>query len=545
MPETERFFNTAGPVFPADHYCIPPLERFDLDEILRLIRAKRYFVLHAPRQTGKTSALLALRDLLNGDGEYRCLYVNFEVGQSAREDVDTAMRAMLGAIASRARRTLQDDFPDGIWEQVLASHGAHGALNEVLVRWCLEDARPLVLFVDEIDSLVGDTLISVLRQLRAGYDERPAAFPQSVILCGVRDVRDYRIRSDSTKDIVAGGSAFNVKAESLRLGDFDEADVRELLGQHTEETGQVFTEGALEAVWRQTGGQPWLVNALAYEACYRNKLNRDRSWAIDEESIMDAQEELILGRQTHLHQLADKLREPRVRRVIEPLLSGGLDRESSPGDVEYVRDLGLVARRGTIRIANPIYREVVPRELMYAREAVIAHETDWYVKADGDLDLEGLLAAFQAFFREHSEHWIERFDYREAGPQLLLQAFLQRIVNGGGRIEREYGLGRRRTDLLIVWPAGKFADRFGQTLSAMSEAAEPPRRYVIECKVVRKGVDATIREGVKQTLDYMDRCNGQSGHLVVFDRDENKSWEEKIYRRAESRGDRTVTVWGA
>ena len=151
-------------------------------------------------------------------------------------------------------------------------------------------------------------------------------------------------------------------------------------------------------------------------------------------------------------------------------------------------------------------------------------ETKWYVRADGDLDVERLLAAFQAFFREQSESWIERFEYREAGPQLVLQAFLQRIVNGGGRIEREYALGRRRTDLLIVWP---------------------PRRYVIECKVVHKGLEATIREGVEQTLDYMDRCNGASGHLVVFDRDEAKPWKEKIFRREETFGGRTVTVWGA
>ena len=153
---------------------------------------------------------------------------------------------------------------------------------------------------------------------------------------------------------------------------------------------------------------------------------------------MDAKEELILGRQTHLHQLADKLREERVRRVVEPVLSGdasGADM-ASPDDVEYVRDLGLLARRGTRRIANPIYREVIPRELMYAREDEILQETEWYVGPDGDLDVEGLLTAFQAFFPEHSEHWIERFQYKEAGPQLLLQAFLQRIVNGGGRIER-------------------------------------------------------------------------------------------------------------
>ena len=180
---------------------------------------------------------------------------------------------------------------------------------------------------------------------------------------------------------------------------------------------------------------------------------------------------------------------------------------------------------------------MIPRELMYAREDQILHETDWYVKPDGDLDVEGLLAAFQRFFQEHSEHWLERFQYKEAGPQLLLQAFLQRIVKGGGRIEREYALGSRRTDLLIVWPLGRFA--------GAAEPGTPARRHVVECKILRRSLEATIREGLEQTLAYMDKCGGESGHLVIFDRDESKPWEEKLFRCQRSLGDRTVTVWGA
>ena len=107
-----RFFNTTGPVVAADHYCIPPLSRLDLDELLRLVRDKRYFVLHAPRQTGKTSALLALRDRLNADG-YRCVYINVEVAQTARENVEQAVRAVLGRLASGARMTLGEEFLGG------------------------------------------------------------------------------------------------------------------------------------------------------------------------------------------------------------------------------------------------------------------------------------------------------------------------------------------------------------------------------------------------------------------------------------------------
>ena len=384
-----------------------------------------------------------------------------------------------------------------------------------------------MLFIDEIDSLVGDTLLSVLRQLRAGYDQRPESFPQSVVLCGVRDVRDYRIHSSAAKEIIAGGSAFNIKAESLRLGDFSEDEVRGLVEQHAEETGQTFTPDALETVWTQTQGQPWLVNALCHQACFRNEAGRDRSRAIAADDLFEAREQLITRRETHLDQLTDKLQEDRVRRVVEPLLSGGDENESSARDLEYVRDLGLIAQRRPLRIANPIYAEVIPRELTWAVQETLPQDTAWYVDAGGGLDVDRLLTAFQGFFREHSEHWVARFDYQEAGPQLLLQAFLQRVVNSGGRIEREYGLGRGRTDLLILWPQG-----------------ERTRRFVVECKVLHKGLDATIREGVEQTLGYLDRSAAEAGHLVVVDRREGRRWEDKVFRREESANGSAVTVWG-
>ena len=235
-----RFFNTEGPVVAAKHYCIPPLSRMNRVDILGLIEAERYLVLHAPRQTGKSSALLALRDLLNSGeaGDFRCVYANVEPAQAARENVSDAMRAILSQLASRARSS-GDRFLYECWPDILAKSGPHGALGEALTRWCEADQTPLVLLIDEIDALIGDTLISVLRQLRAGYDQRPGGFPQSIVLCGVRDVRDYRIHASSEKAPVAGGSAFNVRAESLRLGDLTETDVHTLLAQHSGETGQV------------------------------------------------------------------------------------------------------------------------------------------------------------------------------------------------------------------------------------------------------------------------------------------------------------------
>ena len=527
-----RTFNTEGPVVAADHYHIPPLERIDLDVVLGLVRDKKYFVVHAPRQTGKTSALLALRDLLNGGqaGDYRCVYANVEDGQATRENVAEGMRTVLAELALQASLTLGDDTLEELWPAVLERVGPAQALRHALLRWSMADPRPLVLLIDEIDALIGDTLLAVQRQLRTGYVDRPARYPQSIVLCGVRDVRDYRIHSTAENRTVLGGSAFNIKARSLRLGDFSEQEVRALLAQHTAATGQQFTEGAARLILTRTARQPWLVNALCREACFDDEAGRDRSRPITEHAILDAQERLILARVTHLDNLADKLREERVRRVVEPLLTGAVETVCSEEDLAYVRDLGLLAAAdgGPPRIANPIYAEVVPRHLNYAVQETLPQRMAWYVDSDGRLDVTGLIAAFQEFFREHSEHWVQRFErYHEAGPQLLLQAHLQRIVNGGGRIEREYALGRGRTDLLIVWPHG------GRE-----------RRFVVECKVLRKDLERTIAEGVDQTRGYMDRSGAEAGHLIVFDRAPDRPWADKIFRRPPSDDGTPVTVWG-
>ena len=325
----ERFFNTGGPVTPEIHYCLPPLARLDLPDLLTLIDQRKYFVLHAPRQTGKTTCLLALMKLLNSGSSYRCLYVNLEVAQAGRENIAAAVPAILNEIASRAANELGDPGPREMTAQVLAEAGPLAALNELLTRWSLASPLPLVILFDEVDSLLGDTLISLLRQLRAGYDKRPAAFPQSVVLCGVRDVRDYRLRMNEGKEAITGGSAFNIKAKSLRLGNFGQEEIAALYGEHTRETGQVFEPGAIERVWDLTRGQPWLVNALAYEVCFEMPEARDRSVPVTGELIERAKECLILRRETHLDQLGDKLREERVRRVLVPILNGDSDDQVS------------------------------------------------------------------------------------------------------------------------------------------------------------------------------------------------------------------------
>ena len=531
----ERFFNTAGPNRPQEQYTIDPLTRFDLDDMLLLIRQKKYFVLHAPRQTGKTSCMLALRDYLNQHGEYIAVYANVEGGQASRNNVKSVVKSTVDTLSEEARLILRNDIARNVRNSV-QDEGEDAMLTTFLRRLSEALDKPLVLIIDEIDALVGDSLVSVLRQIRSGYANRPASFPNSIVLCGVRDVRDYRIVL-SNQDIVTGGSAFNIKAESLRLGNFTPEEVHQLYMQHTEDTGQVFDEACFPMIWEATEGQPWLVNALGYEVTMRMKENRDRSVRIIPEMIYRAQEQIIYRRDTHIDILIDKLKEPRVKRVIEPILANSevVDEGTmSDEDILYVKDMGLVVKeRGKpIRIANAIYREIIPRELTASTQQQLLQSPLWYQNPDNSINMEKLLLDFQQFFRQNSDSWIGKFDYAEAGPQLLLQAYLQRIVNGGGYIDREYGLGRKRTDLLIRKP---LTDGYGG----------PVQRVVLELKIKRGALDTVIDDGLRQTFEYMDMVGSvDEGHLIIFDRSKEKSWEERLWHKPCQYQGRTISVWG-
>ncbi|MBK1731995.1 ATP-binding protein [Thiococcus pfennigii] len=493
-----RFFNTEGPVRPDDHYCLPPLSRWDLDEILSLVDQKKYFLLHAPRQTGKTTCLLALMEHLNRDGRYRAVYANLEGAQAWRERLAEAIATIVTDIANSAQVWLGDEARPRHAQEVLSNTAPGSALSIFLSQWCQRTPQPLVLLLDEVDALIGDTLISLLRQLRAGYPQRPQAFPQTVVLCGVRDLRDYRIHASSERAVITGGSAFNIKAKSLRLGDFTAEETRTLLLAHTEETGQVFTAEALERVWALTQGQPWLVNALAYRACFELPAGRDRTQPITLELIDQAKEAMILERVTHLDQLAHKLREPRVRHVIEPMLAGTALGDVPDDDIQYLLDLGLLRQSaGGLRVANPIYREVLPRMLAFTPQASLPQIAPTWLDPDGTLNPDALLDAFLAFWRQHGEPLLGSAPYHEIAPHLVLMAFLHRVVNGGGTLEREYAIGKGRMDLCL---------RYGPVTLGM------------ELKVWRDGAPDPLAEGLGQLDGYLAGLGLNSGWLVLFDR---------------------------
>ncbi|MBT7410807.1 MAG: ATP-binding protein, partial [Methylococcales bacterium] len=318
------------------------------------------------------------------------------------------------------------------------------------------------------------------------------------------------------------------------LNNFTSKEIQLLFQQHSKTTGQLFDEEIITELWQDTQGQPWLINALGYEMTWENKDARDRDQPITLEQYYIARDNLIQSRATHLDQLVDKLNEPRVHEVIASLLSGEQsDLKTSHDDLQYIEDLGLIIQKPQIRISNRIYREIIPRELTAVTQANITQEQSWYLTSENHLDMNKLLTAFQQFYRENSESWIERFDYKEAGSQLLMQAFLQRIINGGGRIFREYALGRKRTDLCIEWPVDHKKGFYGDV-----------QKIIIELKIQRGKLETIIDKSLEQTAEYADKFNTEEAYLIIFNNDKTTSWDDKIWQMNKQHKNYLIGVWG-
>ena len=515
-----RKFNTTGPCFPDEHYMLPALDR--LPGIRELVADGNYFVIHAPRQTGKTTALQALVQEINEKGDMFAIYCTLETLQGA-SDPNVSNIAIRDLIADNAEMSPYYSVASGAPELRSDRGGVGLAIRTVLQNLCRAVKKPVAVFFDEADCLVGDALISFLRQLRDGYVNRKMIpFPKSVALVGMLDVRDYKAQIRPDGESLGQISPFNIIAEDMLIPNFSESEIRTLYAQHTEESGQVFSDGVVEDVWRLTRGQPWLVNAIAHECVVKIHGSRFGE-VITVADVEAAKEAIIRRRDTHVDSLMERMREPRVRRIVEPLISGDKsDVSYNDEDYRYITDLGLLrVDRGALVPANPMYAEIIGRYLSRGEQDAMIRsipETPW-VKDDG-LDMAGLMAAFQQFWRENSGADRDIMGYREAVPHLVLMAFLQRVTNGGGHINREMALGQGRLDLCVEFRGA---------------------RYAIEVKTSDNFKD---EKSYDQCAKYLDELGLSEGWMPIFDKSKTKTWDEKIYTRDEVCNGKTIHVIG-
>jgi type II secretory pathway predicted ATPase ExeA len=495
-----------------------------LQGVEQLIGNKQYFVIHAARQSGKTTYLQNLTDRLNAGGQYYALYCSLESVQNI-VDPEKGIAAIINCIKDDL---LFSSIPQGDKFAQNANWADYVRMIKTeLTRFCMLLDKPLVILFDEADCLSEGTLISFLRQLRDGHNSRPyQAFPHSVALVGMRNIRDYKAKVHPDSETLGSASPFNIVTKAFTLQNFTQEEITQLYRQHTDETGQVFEEDAIALVWEQTQGQPWLVNAIAREVIVKI-LQSDYTKPVTAELVNEAIQNIILERPTHIDSLLERLKEERVRRIIEPMIlgEGFINKESE--DFLYTKDLGLIrVNNARIEPANPIYAEVIIRKLSSLAQGELQdpkypYQMPRYLK-DGRIDMDFLMRDFQQFWHANSDIWIKKCDdYPEAAPQLIMMAFLQRVVNGGGQIIREMATGAGRLDLCLIYEN---------------------RKYPIELKI-RYG-EKYLEEGLAQTARYMDLHCCNEGWMVVFDRRTTVTWEDKLYTKKETVEGKTITVVG-
>jgi hypothetical protein len=254
------------------------------------------------------------------------------------------------------------------------------------------------------------------------------------------------------------------------------------------------------------------VNALASQCLYKSGLPAGITITLDH--LNAARDALVAARTVHLDSLAERLKDPRIRRVVEPILIGDTSTilQVNDPDVMYALDLGLVSYEGEFTIANPIYREILIRTLSLGYQQTMAKPDFRWQTTDGGLDIPALMQEFQYFWRRNSGIWEAKADYTEAFPHLLLMAFLQRVINGGGTISRECAAGRGRLDISIQWHGVIHA---------------------IEVKLiqVRSTYETTRDQGLRQLARYADTLGARTQTLVIFDRrpeSRAKPWSERL-----------------
>jgi hypothetical protein len=549
-----KVFNTTGPCVPSEHYMLPVLSRVPgVDE---MVSGKYYFIIHAPRQSGKTTYLKILTDQINLEGKYYALYCSLE-----SLDEITNRKEGINEIIFQIQDALLNSEIDELIKlslnyKPLQKLGSTTKVKALFNYLCNNIDKDLIVFFDETDCLSEEPLVTFLRQIRLGYNTRTPKntnklrFPRTVALIGMRDIRDYIKRTRPESQSRGLASPFNIKRKALTLRNFTQEEIKTLYSQHTKASGQIFEGESIERAWFWSEGQPWLVNALALETVVEI-LHNDYSLPVTKNLIDQAAEAIIKRRDTHIDSLRERLSEPRVINVMDSVLAGTQGKVlKNPDDKLYCIDLGLVVEdeNQKLRPANPIYSEVMVRMLTDEVQSAFDDQITKINWHNGQIIfMTKILKQFQTFWRQNAFTFplrINQLDsniheiiqkeldslplvneltesdslsfilrvkdaiarqYDEAAYSLLLMAFLQKVVNSGALVHRQFSQGRGSVDLCVIYKQHK---------------------YLVEVKLLgQKSLD----DSLKQLSGYLDISSENEGWLVIFDRNRMKSWDEKIY----------------
>jgi hypothetical protein len=541
-----------------------------LPAALKLVDQEKYFSLRAPRQSGKTTLIQNLVNLINEEGRYYAFNCSLAPlwGLTDRQKALTELAALINsALAASPLTALK--LKAYVYNSQPGSVSASSIVKTLLNGLCEDLTKDLVIFFDEVDSLAWSGLSPFLAQLKEGYQSRHLPglkFPRSLILVGQRDLEDCLAEAPAeTKSTDAPRPPLNVPTISLALANFSFEDLSNLYGQHTAETGQVFTPEALTATYNWSQGQPWLVNALARQVV-DEVLNHDYEREITSAHFDEAAFALIDHHDAPIQFLLERLKEPRVITVLDPLLVGS-PRQVFLNDHDrgHCLSLGLMAQDsgGGLKFANPITREVIFRLLADQIQASLDNEyalIPW--RNETTLLLSEILTNFQAYWRDKGAGVALKTDRLDLVASDILKKELAQLLDAeiSNDLLYQYIIARIN-DLLIR--------EYDESLPALTLLAflrkiiATGARFLVDCHEGRGGIETRLffeggpyvmeitrkpRSTLERSLDRLKasltQTNSKTGWLVIFDPDRALSWDEKIYNRTQTDGDLTFNVFG-
>jgi hypothetical protein len=513
--QANRFFNNSGPVNELDHFCVAPIKRLDTNKVWQLILQKKYFLICGPKQCGKTSYLLSLANVINHNKSAKCLYFNVESLRGVKENLEESIRSILFEISSRARDTFGDEYLEDLVTGILEKRGPYQALNELLTQWSKRSDRPIVLLIDEIDTLEGAVLTSVLSQIRAGYDKRPALFPLSIVFCATHDVIEKQ---------------FNIKDASLRISFLRREDLDSMYSAYTAKHGVEIDKAAIDRIWKYSAGQPWIISTLSGEI-FHEIVPAKGIRRVSAEQVDEAIGNIIVKKGNHLEYLVSQLRDERVKKCLIPILtSGSLPENMAEGDFAFVRELGLIRTEGKVELSNGLYKEMVPGALFGLVTYMINLDAEDFLREDGSIDTVKLLRSFQAFFRNHIDRMIMLLDYGLAGYILVFEALLNKLADSTNFISYEYGVDQGRVVLRLkrVYPERQDAT------------------FIL--KLAKVWSLEKYKQMLPRLLEESEECaragDGGEVHAVVINVNPEFDWEGKLPYTRKGTERKPVHLWG-
>ncbi|MDR1080476.1 MAG: hypothetical protein LBQ79_05850 [Deltaproteobacteria bacterium] len=549
---------------------IPALPR--IPDVDTMIERGDYFLLHAPPHSGKSTCLAALTEKINSEDQYYAIHCSLAPLRFT-VDVDKAMdgifsRIILGISTSSVSR-IRDLALKFVDRPYMYEHSIK--VRCLLTDLCRDLDRELVLLFDDADCVHADSLVLFLAQIKGGFNCRFLSsglqFPKSLALVGLRDIRDCLYRVGTGEKPIGLASDFNIIAESLTLANFSIEEIRSLYDQHAAETGQAFEPDAVSRVWYWTEGQPWIVNALADNVIFKQFKN-DYSKSITAKEIDLAVNDLFQINDTHLDVLAERIKLPRVRMVIESVLAGSrfLPRNVSCDDKKYVIDHGLLKMNpgdiSSLRVSNPIYGELIVRTL--TRRLRWNLHDDLVNKWTGGtaLDMDGLIRAFQVYWHIYClliENPVYGTDEARSNKEEIID-----WMYSVPKIAQKFGIQDEIVDI-IVEEISDFTERdipyciLNAFLEkAMGEKAECFKRDLVLgrdgcgicviCNGINYPLELIIKDeqseetGLENLCFHMEKCGAATGWLIVADMDSKEHWKNRsLWETLEYRG-KTVQV---